>query len=298
MHLSFILLASCASGVLAIANGTGTESPDFNRCYDEEIKTFNVGSQGSDLVCSRKDGSAILDPQGQPYATLKGCRSLCGDGYQLWPKSETGLRILWYITPIFLLAARYAYAPIGISNKIWTYIHLIGDPMDSLWSTLIRQEKARRNYHLALEIAPGVSREVAAIWTAYDLWWQDASETTEEELKKRVRSGVGLKHKNLEDTQLPEGLTFGEIYYIKKCALQLAKNRWVLYAQFNLQLKAPADAPAQINKPRSLLDCNRHLSGLLSECLYSHCHDPEDQSNVSYAGYCHAVFVLGLCSLR
>ncbi|ORY04382.1 hypothetical protein BCR34DRAFT_591254 [Clohesyomyces aquaticus] len=174
------------SFTVVLAGATETDPPDFHRCYNEKIKTFNVSSPGSPL---------------------------------LWPKEETGLRILYFIVPILLLSARYAYAPIGISNKLWTFVHLVGDPIDSLWSTLLRQEKARRNYHFAMEIAPGAPREVAAIWTAYDLWWQDPAAWTRNNLKQQMPE-------NLDDGDpVPDLLTRREIYRIKNCALQLAKNR-------------------------------------------------------------------------
>ncbi|KAF1962370.1 hypothetical protein CC80DRAFT_588928 [Byssothecium circinans] len=219
---SFVL-ALCATAASVMA--AGMDPTTFRHCYNEKIKPFDISTPASDLICSRANGSAILGPQSQPYVTVKGCRSLCGGGYQLWPKSETGLRFLWFITPIFLLAARYAYAPIGVSNKIWTYIHLVGDPIDSMWNTLISQEMARRNYHLAQEIAPGAAKEVAAIWTAYDTWWQDAALYTKRNLEERNPNPVDQNNTAPKDTKIPDLLRYEEIYHIKKCAIRLAKNR-------------------------------------------------------------------------
>jgi hypothetical protein len=171
---------------------------------------------------------------------LEGCLELCGHGYRLWPANETGLRILYFIVPIVILSARYAFAPIGITNKIWTLIHLVGDPIDSLWSTFLRLEKARRNYHLAMEIAPGAPREVAAIWTAYDCWWQDPAGVTSRELCRRRPSQASKQNDATDRDLLPDLLTRREICHIKKCALQLAKNRYV-YARDPRQRRKKAD---------------------------------------------------------
>ena len=198
---------------------------DFRQCYDEKI-TSDIATPGSNLICSRLDGSPILDPRSRPYPTLEGCLALCGHGYRLWPAKETGLRVLYFIVPIVILSVRYAFAPIGITNKAWTLIHLVGDPIDSLWSTLIRQEKARRNYHLAMEIAPGAPREVAAIWTAYDSWWQDPAGVTRKELCRGSPSQANGQNAATGRNQFPDLLTRREICHIKKCALQLAKNRY------------------------------------------------------------------------
>lgn len=222
-----LLLYATAASVMA----AGMDPVTFRKCYEEQIKPFPITSPASDLICSRENRSAILGPQSQPYVTVKGCQSLCGAGYQLWPKTETGLRFVWFIFPIFLLAARYAHAPIGISNKIWTYIHLVGDPIDSMWNTLIGQEMARRNYHLAQEIAPGAAKEVAAIWTAYDTWWQDAALHTKTVLEERNPYPGDRNDASPTDAKVPDLLRYEEIYYIKKCAIELAKNRYVLQAE-------------------------------------------------------------------
>ncbi|KAF1995935.1 hypothetical protein P154DRAFT_609621 [Amniculicola lignicola CBS 123094] len=232
--MRFCALPVVIAGFALVATVIATH-PDFKQCYNS-IQNFTTDGNKDNLLCNNKAGLSRQDDSFRQHVTLEGCLALCGDGYQLWPKTETGLRFLYFILPLFILAARYASAPIGVGDKLWTFAHLVGDPIDSLWSTLLRLEKARRNHHYAMAIAPGAPRDVAAVWTAYDLWWDDPTSYTRDGLQKRYanrNSGDARSDQGAQDAAQNQQLgpkpldllTLREICFIKKCALSLAKNR-------------------------------------------------------------------------
>ncbi|KAI9716689.1 MAG: hypothetical protein M1812_005227 [Candelaria pacifica] len=153
---------------------------DFDVCWDnisgkgdptQKLSTNDTSDPNQCFIWTR---TGRLVPQDRPLLSLDGCRTLCGQGFQYWPPKETGKRIFYFLVPLVLLAIRFAFAAVGATNIPFVLIHLIGDPIDSIWSTLSRQELARRNYNLALELAPVAAVDVATILTAYDQWWQDA----------------------------------------------------------------------------------------------------------------------------
>lgn len=228
--LQLLLLAYLAS----LANA---QHVNFTLCYADKVLTLNVNDTADDFQCFHNDTTNTYRSDYRPYLSLIGCYELCGHGYQLWPPAQTAARIALFILPLFILAGRYAFAPVGAANIIWTFVHLLGDPIDSLWSTLTRQEKARRNYHVALEIAVGASRDVAAVWTAYDQWWQDPVKTFDRAIKRNnmFSPNNATDHRfprrtlTLEsDTGqrlIPDLLTPLERYYIKEASHELARNR-------------------------------------------------------------------------
>ena len=121
--------------------------------------------------------------QGRLYLNRDGCEHFCGEGWQYWPANEIGLRLGIFVLPLLGLGLAFSIKPdLAFGTQVFTFFHLVGDPIDSLWSVLIRQEAARRNYAFSAEMVPSAPREVAAILTAYDQWWQDARGQFEKQL--------------------------------------------------------------------------------------------------------------------
>ncbi|KAI9831190.1 MAG: hypothetical protein M1826_003855 [Phylliscum demangeonii] len=255
-HAAWLLLSCAASLSLA-------QNVNFTACYVNKVLKLDVNDTSDPRQNFKYDLTGQNRIDRRPYLSPLGCTELCGSGYELWPATDTLKRFGFFLLPLILLAGRFAYAPVAFSSIFWTFVHLLGDPVDSLWSILTRQEKARRNYHLAVEIAPGAPREVAAIWTAYDQWWQDPIKHFLRQLQRRdpVRreadpddryyasrqptvpvaappdfARVGGGRRNVD---VPALLTAHEIYYIKRAAHGLALHRstplvlsWLAIATF------------------------------------------------------------------
>ena len=216
---------------------------DFGACWFKNVSILNNNDTNDPLQCFKYDLTGKNRTHtDQIFLNLHGCYQLCGHGFQYYGTSDIAFRLTLFIVPLVTLALRVGWAPVGFANLFWTIVHLLGDPIDSLWSTLTRQEKARRNYHVGLEIAPGAAREVAAVWTAYDQWWQDPVEAFERHLKQRNPRerdrSVGehyfaSRSMTVDESRSPQGdlyripdlLSNEEMYYIKHAASELTTNR-------------------------------------------------------------------------
>lgn len=164
---------------------------DFDICYNTTIKKLNT----SDLNDARQHfkfdsiTSARTDID-RPFVTLKGCEELCGDGFQLWPWSDTFSRLITWVFPSIVLISHFHFAPLGGYNTFAVIAHLLGDPIDSIWAMLTRQEANRRFNRRAKQSKLLRPHSVATIWAAYDeLGWQDASSFFFESLRLRETFG-------------------------------------------------------------------------------------------------------------
>jgi len=156
-----------------LVSTVSSQRVNFTMCYYEKVKSLNT----SDL--SDKRQSFLYDITGtkrleadKPYLSLLGCAELCGHSdpmaEQIWSASEIGGRFIAFIIPVIVLAGRFSYSAAGLKNAIFTFIHLIGDPIDSSWSLLTRQEVARRNWILAVEWWSQNPKHVATVFTVFD----------------------------------------------------------------------------------------------------------------------------------
>jgi hypothetical protein len=142
---------------------------DFDKCWTDKVQHLNTSDYndpnqwwGWDPTHTNRTHKA------HPQLSLLGCETLCGDGYQLWPLSDTFLRLVIWVFPLVALIAHFHFAPLGISNMIFIVTHLIGDPIDSIWSLLTRTEVNQRFHRRALRTGFDNHEHIAAIWAAYD----------------------------------------------------------------------------------------------------------------------------------
>lgn len=166
------------------------ERPDFDWCFDKTQNRSLFDDPNNHAFFSHRTDFLGYEPK-RIYVTHAGCLHYCGEGFTFWPANETGLRMGCFILPLIVLAAAFSFKPhLGIGNQIFTTIHLLGNPIHSLWSILVRQEAARRNYAFAMETVPSAPREVAAILTVYDQWWQDARTHFGDKLHQRYLQSI------------------------------------------------------------------------------------------------------------
>ncbi|KAF8543174.1 hypothetical protein BDD12DRAFT_726849 [Trichophaea hybrida] len=141
-----------------------------------------------------------FDPSGQNYInninlTFKNCTSVCPD----WEQYETVdvfQRISLWIVPLIVLVGNFQVAPLGSLNTIFSVIHLLGDPIDSMCSLLTKLEVSKRlharwislstmgnsaNDHgcieleelvkgTVLQITPEQARDLATVNSIFDDW--------------------------------------------------------------------------------------------------------------------------------
>ena len=136
--------------------------------------------------------------------TIDGCRAICGPGIRTWQVQDIALRFNLWILPAIVLIVHFTFPPLRFYNTAAVITHMIGDPVDSIWSMLMRQESLRRLHQRSLarlEELKANRREmqhIATIWSAYEeIGWVDASDFPKDrpnpqQMKDIKRASVNL----------------------------------------------------------------------------------------------------------
>jgi hypothetical protein len=123
----------------------------YNRevCY-KKVRSFleNNTLTLNDTIFSLKDDGTPRSTIEHPVVTLTGCYEMCGTGFG-WYK-DIGPRLSTWLIPVFLLLSNMEVSPLD-KRRYLMILHLLGDPIDSLWSLLTKMEAWSRCYHLALK---------------------------------------------------------------------------------------------------------------------------------------------------
>jgi hypothetical protein len=147
-----------------------TNNANFTFCFDNIVSKFEQDCNDKETqVCVVDPDTNALENEGQVYLTETSCERFCGDGFGLWQVEDTLLRLIIWLFPTIVLLAHFHFAPLGSLNAIKVVFHILGDPIDSMWSMLTRQEVNRRLYQRARTTLTGTSTAaLAAVWSAYD----------------------------------------------------------------------------------------------------------------------------------
>jgi len=127
------------------------------------------------------------DPNGIINLTIEGCEALCGAGFATYSVSEIFERLITWFFPMALLLGNLQLSPLGFRWGVWTIIHALGDPIDSIWSLLCKFELARNCFSAVDQIVksrfPDVTVDltdridIATMMVAFD------EDTVDEELR-------------------------------------------------------------------------------------------------------------------
>jgi hypothetical protein len=189
------------------------QNANFTSCYDRLLNlnttTFNDPNQYN---LWNSNHTFYLDAR-RLLLTVEGCKRLCGDGYELWPVKDTLQRLSLWVLPGVILITHFQFPPLPWYNILAVIVHAIGDPVDSLWNMLIRQETQRRLSRVTKTINfkdPIDRKYIATVWAAFEeVGWQDASGFFRQSLESRGG--------RLPDEQ--------EMYYIMLASHELSSNR-------------------------------------------------------------------------
>jgi hypothetical protein len=100
--------------------------------------------------------------------TRSGCNVLCGP-QQTW-YTDIGPRLSIWLIPVLLLVANVELSPLD-KGKFLTILHLLGDPIDSLWSLIHKLDAWDRCAVLATSFTtacPDCQRIIASIFAGYE----------------------------------------------------------------------------------------------------------------------------------
>jgi hypothetical protein len=100
--------------------------------------------------------------------TLDGCNKFCGPK-QTW-YTDVGPRLTIWLIPILLLLANVELSPLDKRNFL-AVLHLLGDPIDSIWSLLHKLDAWDRCSALAARCnnaCPSCQRVIASVFAGYE----------------------------------------------------------------------------------------------------------------------------------
>ena len=165
------------------------------------------------LALSSRQVAAYQDPR-QLLLTFPGYEHVCGDGWQLWPIPYILDHFSLWVLPAVILISHFLFPPLPWENYAFVIFHAIGDPIDSLWSILARQEAQQRLYRAARDIPglinPNDHKYIATVWSAYEeVGWQDASSD--------LHKSLVLRNWRAPDRE--------EMYHIMLASHELSSNR-------------------------------------------------------------------------
>lgn len=118
-----------------------------NTCYKRTLELLHTGLlSANDEVFHRDHAGLPMNNEENLTLTRMGCNRLCGPR-MIWYK-DIGPRLSVWLIPILLLLSNVELSPLD-KRRFLAIIHLLGDPIDSIWSLIHKLAAWDRCYRLA-----------------------------------------------------------------------------------------------------------------------------------------------------
>jgi hypothetical protein len=137
---------------------TFADGKRFNRdiCYKKVASLLNQSLiVANDTIFHRDDEGTIFSTVDRPILTLDGCYEMCGTDFGWY--GDIGPRLSTWLIPVFLLLSNMEVSPLD-KRRYLMILHLLGDPIDSLWSLLMKLEAWSRCHYLAIKLCSSNNR--------------------------------------------------------------------------------------------------------------------------------------------
>lgn len=118
-------------------------------CYARVLQYLQDSVLAANDTAFYHDDLGFHSSLNRPVLNLKGCNELCGRKFG-WYK-DIGPRLSTWLIPVFLLLSNMEVSPLD-KRRYLMIVHLLGDPIDSLWSMLTKLEAWSRCHYLAIEL--------------------------------------------------------------------------------------------------------------------------------------------------
>lgn len=159
---------------LIVAFATATEI-SFDTAFNRQeclARTLRLTSNGS---LPLDDEAFFRDPAGQPLShrdnltlTMHGCEKLCGRRHGWY--TDIGPRLSAWLIPILLLISNVELSPLD-KRKFLAILHLLGDPLDSIWSLIHKIDSWDRCYDMADQyqgVCEGCKQVIATVFAGFE----------------------------------------------------------------------------------------------------------------------------------
>jgi hypothetical protein len=153
--ISFVIAANITLDDISRFNLTHIGGFNRKTCYRRTFDYLNNGTLDRDSeVFFRDDSGRVISEDEDITLTLPGCWALCGAGRGwFW---DIGPRLTTWLIPILLLISNVELSPLD-KRRFFAIIHLIGDPIDSIWSLVHKIDAWDQCYTLAAQYASSAS---------------------------------------------------------------------------------------------------------------------------------------------
>jgi hypothetical protein len=116
---------------------------------------------------------ASLDPNTPLYLHATTCRAQCGKGFTWYNRNEISGNIVGWLIPVLVLVGNVHMPPLAAIYKVFSLLHFVGDPMDSMFSLQYTLGMRHAAYgwakgvvtRLGIQVDP---RDLAAVFWALD----------------------------------------------------------------------------------------------------------------------------------
>jgi hypothetical protein len=132
---------------LVLAYGIPVIALQRDKCAADIAQKLQNGSLKYDDSIFFRQGNVIMSNIANIELTVTGCEAQCGKNFDWY--SDVGPRLTTWLIPVVLLIGNLCLATLGKPNSLLTIMHLLGDPIDSLWSLLTKLETWNRCWDLA-----------------------------------------------------------------------------------------------------------------------------------------------------
>ena len=142
---------------------------DKGQCEDRILAFIANGSLPLDDEVFARDAAGY--PMNGPESlslTIIGCNKLCGAKQNWYP--DIGPRLSAWLIPILLLIINVELSPLD-KRRFLAIVHLLGDPIDSMWSLVHKLESWNRCYDMAERyegICERCKRVVATVFAGFE----------------------------------------------------------------------------------------------------------------------------------
>lgn len=139
------------------------------QCYTRILAFTSEGSLPLDDEVFARDaaGQPMSSPENLSL-TLTGCNKLCGAKQNWYP--DIGPRLSAWLIPVLLLIINVELSPLD-KRRFFAIIHLLGDPIDSMWSLVHKLDSWDRCYDMAERyegICEPCKRVVATVFAGFE----------------------------------------------------------------------------------------------------------------------------------
>ena len=84
------------------------------------------------------DASVNKISGGRTRMPLNECEAICGPEYTRYPDSNIIKGAALWLIPVFVLVGNFQFPPLGPLNSFYIAIHLLGDPIHTVYSLLVK----------------------------------------------------------------------------------------------------------------------------------------------------------------